>query len=90
MTQNDQNDVKMSSKCNLSFSKGGWQTAASDQGGAFDYFLEGQLELLDEPGEWLHDDEAGLLYLLPNTTDGAPGGDGGPAARRLGGSAPWA
>ena len=56
----------------LSFSKGGWQTAASDQGGPFDYFLEGQLELLDEPGEWLHDDEAGLLYLLPNTTDGAP------------------
>lgn len=59
-------------EANLSFSRGGWQTAASNQGGPFDYFLEGQLELLDEQGEWLHDEEAEKLYLLPNTTDGTP------------------
>lgn len=32
-----------SSGANLTFSRGGWQTAASDQGSAFDYFIEGQL-----------------------------------------------
>ena len=59
-------------EANLSFSRGGWQTAASDQGGPSDYFLEGQLELLDEQGEWFHDEEAERLYLMPNTTDGSP------------------
>jgi hypothetical protein len=57
---------------NISFSRGGFQTAASDQGGPFDYFIENQLDLLDEPGEWFHDEEASKLYLFPNTTDGKP------------------
>jgi hypothetical protein len=29
------------------------------------YFLEGQRRFLDAPGEWWHDEKAGILYYLP-------------------------
>merc|ERR1719502_2017481 len=49
---------------NVSFSEGGWQTAASDAGGLADFFVEGALELLDSPGEFFLAN--GTLYLYPN------------------------
>eukprot|EP00755_Sulcionema_specki_P003110 Sspe_Gene.27248::Locus_11646_Transcript_1_1_Confidence_1.000_Length_1842::g.27248::m.27248 len=32
------------------------------------WFVENVLDELDEPGEWYHDSEAGVLYLYPNGT----------------------
>ena len=68
------------SGANISFSAGGWQTAASDQGGPFDYFIEGARSLLDIPGEWHHDSTASQLFLFPNTTGAADGRRGPPPA----------
>jgi len=55
---------------NFTFGKGGNQGArGSNKGG--DFFIEGVMEELDNPGEFFHDKRTGQLYLFYNGT-GAP------------------
>lgn len=58
---------------NFTFGRGGNQGArGSNEGG--DFFIEGVMEELDNPGEFFHDKRTGQLYLFHNGT-GAPPAD---------------
>lgn len=57
------------SSANLTFSYGGYQEARGGPiNGGTHWYIENALPLLDAPGEWFYDADAGELYLWPNGT----------------------
>jgi len=58
-------------KGSFDFNAGGWQDArGSDNAG--DFYVEGILEELDQPGEWFYDSTTGDLLVYWNATSGTP------------------